>query len=345
MVVPCMSQTDFLELDTITYVGGKMLDQGKRQNALTCHWQKSKNELIRLTPYEVVSYGVNSVVYVAKDIEIKGRKGRFFLERMASGNLTLYFIQYKGKHFFVEKDSILTKLTKRDDSGKKHYKKTLLALGDDCDYTGSFLNRTWYNRYYLIRFANRYNKCEEVYRPVRLGMAVGWDFTGYSLLKDAWDFSTIPFGSSVTFGYFFDIPVRQGNVSIHPELWYTKQAYRMLAVSKYNQDKEGIANIESFNFPLLIRYTWWKGKWSPYVNLGVVWYYYSRLESSLLSVNVDNVLDIQKTEFELSPSKNAVTCGGGVWYKISRRNSVFMEARAAYNNDMYTFNIFTGINF
>jgi len=342
----CFAQQNYVEFDTIIYAGTKVIDQGKRQNALSCQWQKSKNEVLNLTPYEARSYAIGGVVYVARDVEINGKEGRFFLEKMASGNLTLFFIKNEGKHFFVEKDDDFFELTKRDASGKKHYKKTLQALGADCDYTGSFLKRTWYNRYYLERFVNRYNVCEEVYRPVRFGVVGGLDYTGYSMFKDVWKVSDIPFENSFTFGAFADIPVLQSRISFHPEFLYTKQAYRVSEASDDKHEKEAIANIEMYSVPLLIRYTWWTEKCSPFLNLGAVWHHYSRLENSVLTANFSSgVLDIQQTEPELLPSKYAVTGGVGVWYKISRRNTVFVEARAAYNSNKMTYNVFTGINF
>ena len=345
---PCIAQNSYVEFDTITYAGVKIIDQGKRLNALSCQWQKSKNNLVQLTPYEVTSYNIGNEKYVAMDIEINGKEGRFFLEKMVSGKMSLYFIKNNGKHFFVEKDDVFSELTKRDASGKKHYRETLQELGDDCDYTGSFAKHTWYNRYYLKRFAQRYNDCKEIYRPVRFGVIGGCDFTGYSLLKDAWNVSSTPTGSSFTFGAFADIPVLQSRISIHPEVFYSKQAYRLIerTSDKNLLEKEGIANIESYNIPLLIRYTWWKGKLNPYMNLGMAWYLYSRMENSVLTASISSgVLDFKKTEPELSFSKYAMTGGIGFWYKINRRNAVFFEARVANNKDKYTYNIFTGINF
>jgi len=343
----CFAQWDYVELDTMTYINVKVFYQGERLNALSCRWQKGNLQpIITHTPYRVRSYSTNGVVYVSKDIEINGKEGKFFLEKLATGKLTLFYIKNEGKHFFTEKDSILSELTKRNASGKKHYKETLQALCADCDYTDRFLKRTWYNRYYLRRFSDRYNMCEEVYRPVRFGVVGGWDFTGYSMLKDTWKISDIPFGNSFTFGAFADIPVLQSRTSIHLNFLYTKQAYYVAETSKDMLEKEAIANIEMYSVPLLLRYTWWTGKCSSFLNLGAVWYHYSRLENSMLTAKYsDYILDILQTKPELSPSKYAATCGFGVWYHISRRNAAFVEARAAYNSNKMTYNIFTGINF
>ncbi len=346
MIIPCIAQNSYVELDTVTYVGVKIIDQDKRQNALSCQWQRSKNEVVKLTPYEAKSYATGGKVYVAKDITINGKEGRFFVEKMVVGKLALYFVKNEGKHFFIEKDSVFSELTKQGASGKKHYKETLQALCANCDYTGSFLKRTWYSRFYLKRFVQRYNRCEEIYRPVRLGVIGGLDITSYTMLKDVWTFSEKPTSSSFTFGAFVDIPILQSGISLHSEVLYTKQAYRMTENFSNAFENEAIANIESYSIPLLIRYTWWQGKWIPYLNLGMVWYHYSRLESSVLTASIDaKEFAIQQTELLLSPSKYAVMGGGGVWYKISRRNAVFIEARTAYNSDRFTCNVLAGINF
>ena len=339
-VAPCIAQNDHIELDTNSFVGVNVINQGKRLNALSLLWQINKSETVKLTPYEAKSYSTGKKEYVAKDIEINGEENRFFLEKMASGNLTLFFIQNEGKHFFVEKDSVLSKLSKND------YKGTLQSLCADCDYTGSFLKHTQYNSFFLKRFTERYNLCEEVYRPVRFGVIGGLDFTGYSMLKDAWKVSSAPTGSSFTFGVFADIPLFHGSVSFHPEFLYSKQAYKLVEKQSDLQEKECIANIESYSIPLLIRNTWWKSKWSPFLNVGAVWHNYSRLENSVLTASTDKgVLVIQKTEPELSPSKYSVTGGAGVWYKINRRNAIFVEVRSTLNLNKVTHNVFAGINF
>lgn len=342
----CFGQQNFLELDTISYVGVKINNQNAKKNALKCQWQKSKNEIIELTPYQVRSYAAGGNAYIAKDIAINGKEGRFFLERQSFGKLTLYFIKNQGKHFFVERAGVLSELTKRDSTGRKDYKKILQTLCSDCDYTGKFLKHTWYNRYYLKRFAEQYNTCEEVYRPVRFGVIGGWDFTGYSMLQDAWKSNNVPTCNGFTFGAFLDIPLLQSGVSFHPEIFYSKQAIRLTETLQTVLGKECIANIESYNIPLLIRYTWWKNKWCPYLNLGMIYHHYSRTTNSILSASIGSgVLNIQKNELALSPSKYSATGGVGVWYKIGRRNAIFIETRAAYNMDRYTYNIFTGINF
>jgi len=133
----CYAQQSFLELDSVFIGGAKMIDQGRRENALSCLWQKRRNEMVYLTPYEARAYSINGTVYVARDIEINGNEGRFFLERMAHGDLTLYYFKNKGNHYFIENDSAFMKLTKRNEYGKKHYKETLHSLCADCEYTNN----------------------------------------------------------------------------------------------------------------------------------------------------------------------------------------------------------------
>ena len=192
----------------------------------------------------------------------------------------------------------------------------------------------------------RYHTCEEIYRPLRFGVMGGWDLTSYSMLKDAWGVSTKPTGSIFSFGAFVDVPILQTGVSFHPEVIYSKQAYRLTETPTTVLDKECIANIESYSVPLLIRYTWWKNKWSPYLNLGVAWQHYSRLENSILEADVsDGMLNTRQTEPALSPSKYSTIAGGGVWYKLTKRNSLFIEGRTSFNSDKLTYHIFAGINF
>ncbi len=343
--VCCYGQSSYVELDTIKYLGAKILDQGKKKNALSCKWQKSIDHFEVLTPFDVYAYSTGDEEYVAKDILINGKEDRLFFEKLSSGKLTLFYIQNNGSHFYIEKDSVLLELTKRDVNGKKQYKETLREWCPDCEYTNDFLKRTRFSYYYLKRFAKRYNKCQEIYRPIRFGVTGGWDFTGYTTLQDAWNIRQSPTGRFLTFGAFFDVPLLQSNISIHSEILYSKQAYSFTDVVQ-GYSREYIANIEAYHLPVMLRYTWWKNRWAPYLNIGGTWSHYSRLESSRISLVLTNsVLTTNREELELSPSKLAANGGGGVWYKISKRNAVFIEARMTYHPDWYVFNVFAGINF
>ena len=339
---------DYYQTDSATVIGVKLIG-GRDENNCQFVSVKRGKEIVKLFPDEVREYGfADGRIYFSKELNIDNAMKRVFLEKLVDGKMTLYYYKGKSKLFFMERDSIFSELTKRDASGRKHYRETLQALGVDCEYTGSFARRTWYNRYYMKRFGKRYYNCMEIYRPVRFGIVGGWDFTGYSMLKDAWGIESIPTGSFFTFGAFADIPILQSRVSFHPEIFYLKQAYSLIhTLSESNLlEKECITNIESYSIPLLIRYTWWKGKWNPYMNLGMTWQHYSRLENSVFTAIISSgILYAQKIEPKLSPSKNAIMGGVGVWCKINRRNAVFVEARTVYNKYKYTYNIFAGINF
>ena len=341
-----MAQNGFVELDTVTHAGVHVINKGRRLNALNCYWQESRDSVTILSPYKVARYSINGVEYVAKDIEINGEKGRFFFEKMASGKLTLYFLQNKDKHFFLERGNDLLELTKWDALGNSHYREVLQTISSDCNYSSHFLKHTWFSRYYLKRFVMRYNSCEEVYHPIRFGIVGGLDYSGYPMLKSAWNVSETPFAGSFTFGVFADFPILQSKVSLHFQLLYSKQAYRVFETLNGSQDNDCIANIESFAMPLLFRYTWWKSRWSPYLNVGATGFYYSRLESSVLRAIIDDwVLDIRQIESKLSPIICAATGGVGVWYHLSKRNALFVEVRATFNVDRYSYHIVSGINF
>ena len=336
-------QNNYIESDSTLYSGIKTIDQGARQNALSCIWKKGENQTVEFTPYQIKSYSTGGKEYKAQDVTINNIDTRLFLEVLSSGNLTLYFVNKEGSHYFVEKDSILIEIPKRDVTSKKRYKEILQSLTNDCTYSTDYIKHTWYNRFYLKRFTKRYNACEEIFRPIRYGVIGGWEMTNNHMLKDSWSVSAIPTANNLTFGVFADIPLLQSNISFHPEILYSKQAYR---TSENILDKECIANIESFDVPMLLRYTWWKDKWCPYINMGMVWHHYSRKQNSILKEYItDNVIDIRQTEPALSPLKYSITAGCGAWYKLTKRNSIFAEVRVTNNKDKFVCNVFTGINF
>ena len=64
-VAPCMAQNSYVEIDTSIYAGAKVIDQGKRKNALSLIWQINKDEAVKLTPYEVRAYSTGKKEYLA----------------------------------------------------------------------------------------------------------------------------------------------------------------------------------------------------------------------------------------------------------------------------------------
>ena len=338
-------QRGYVEFDTILYSGVKIIEQNERQNALVCKWQKGKEQIIESTPFQLKSYGIGDKKYIAKDVTINGVDERLFLEVLSSGNITIYFVKKDGNHYFVENDNVIFELFKHDSTGNKSYKETLQSLSDDCEHSQEYLKYTLYNKHYLERFAKRYNACEEIYSQIRLGIMGGLDYTSYSMLQKALIVPEAPSEIIFSFGAFLDIPLFQSKFSFHPEIMYSKYAFSLINTVENQYTQESIANIELYSFPLLFRYTLWQNKWNPFINIGVVYNHYSRLESSVMKAMETDVFHFQKFEPVLSPAKYAFTGGVGVWYKLTKRNSLFVEARVSSNSDKFTCNIFAGINF
>ena len=332
--IACYAQSDFIELDTASYFGVKMLDQGEKQNALSAIWQKTQFDNVELTPFEVVGYSVNNVAYIAKDINFEGKTERFFLEQVSKGTLSLYYLNRNGKYYFLEKDGELQRLLKN----KKEYKKTLNNLTSDCDKDDKFLKHIKFNKFYLGRFIDGYNHCQDVYLPVRFGVSIGADYNNYFLLHDKWLVSNSVEKVNLTYTGFIDIPLFQRNLSLHTELKYTKQSLYLLE-DKPLRIREYTANIELMQIPVTFRYTWWDTKWSPYIGLGGAYLHFIRFESSLVSS-----ASVEDKEFNLSPTKGSVCLDLGCWYHISKRNAIFLGIQSSMNNDGLNTGVFVGIN-
>ena len=338
-------QKGYVEFDTILYSGVKIIEQNARQKALVCKWQKGKEQIIELTPFQLKSYAVGNKKYNAKDVTINGVDERLFLEVLSSGNITIYFVKKDGNHYFIENDNVLFELFKHGSMGNKSYKETLQSLSDDCEHSQEYLKYTLYNKHYLKRFTRRYNACEEIHSQIRFGIMGGLDYTSYSMLRKALIVSETPSESIFSFGAFLDIPLFQSKFSFHPEIMYSKYAYSLKNTVENQYTQESIANIELYSFPLLLRYTLWQNKWNPFINIGVVYNHYSRLESSVIHAMESGDFYFQKFEPVLSPAKYALTGGVGVWYKLTKRNSLFVETRTSFNSDKFTCNVVAGFNF
>ncbi|QGY42939.1 hypothetical protein GM418_04480 [Maribellus comscasis] len=168
-------QRGYLVTDSTTLSGIKIMDKGKVGNALWCEIKKG-NKTQRFSPDDAKEYGFNDGrTYVSKEIPYSDSTRRFFLEELAEGELTLFYLAEKKHHtFFIEKDSTsFSELRK----GKKHkdsyFQNQLEKITSDFPVIKENARFVNYNPEDLGRFITDYNN--RLYRPfprIRIGIVV-----------------------------------------------------------------------------------------------------------------------------------------------------------------------------
>ena len=323
-LVPCIAQNRFVELDTIILYGIKIYDQGERLNPFSCQWQKSKNdEMFYSTPYEINSSGFGKTVYIAKDVEINGREGRYFLEKVNSGKLTLFYLSYKGKNFFIEKESSnLISIANK----KSEFKEQLKEITEDCPEVADAVNFVRYNKKSMSHFVNRYEKCESRPFPhIRYGIKAGYEWNKI-ITPPFLEFHSEPYilkqfdykyESVFSFGLFTDVPILMSDFSLNFSVNYSrnKYSYNNMMFDNYY---EVFIKLSSLRMPVLLRYSLPTNKYRIFFQSGVIIEHNFNKESFTIK---DNTLK----EFEIDDTRFGYSLGTGCEYRITTRNFLFFE--------------------
>jgi hypothetical protein len=178
------SQNNFVDFDSITYVGATVVDGGDRLNSSICQVKKG-GEIFKYSPNEVKRYGfANGRIYVSKVIHVNDTSvHRVFLEQLVNDKTTLYY--YNGKTirtFFIEKDSTLfIDLPRNDTQNKISFHDKLFNITSDCRNVSDATKLVLYNKRSLSKLISRYNNCELKPFPfLKYGFVFGYGFTKLS---------------------------------------------------------------------------------------------------------------------------------------------------------------------
>ncbi len=323
--------------DSLMYIVGKLIDGGAIQNAQQCQIENRKRTLI-YSPEEVNEYGFNGgSVYISRIIKVNNEEKKVFLERLNKGNLNLYYYKdKKGEKFYLEKDSgrLVEVLKKGIDNS--NYKDFLKPYTEGCNNVYDALKLVTYNKHALTKFIDQYNSCIQKPFPFfKYGLIIGYGVSkplnseiSDEALKNA-DFKN---DNTFNIGVFADIPILLSYFSLHPEVYFQKNAFSSHS-SFGNTVNDIIINTTSVNIPILIRYTYPCLKVRPYINLGGTFMYNMRNDNAVYkSIITNDIIEIEeKIKSKIYSEKQiGYTLGSGIQYNIDYRKSLFFEVR--YNN-------------
>jgi hypothetical protein len=275
--------------EVITF-GLKIIDQGKIKNSEFCRVDYG-NKFTDYSPDEIMEYRINDKqVYRSFPIAGYDLEKRYFLEQIIQAKVDIYFLKQKGgavRYFLTEHDSSSLVEIPREKEG---YTSLLGKYLKDCDKEVDIFEKLKINRYSLERFFHKYEKCFKVdkgnisvsenkkiiVKPspgIKYGISLGFTESILSpvltgdvvyLSKDDKIFSR-----SFSFGASADIPILNGNLSLHPEINFKKTGASKSYSSSVN-DYNMVINYSSISLPVLLRYTILRKKISPYLEAGTL---------------------------------------------------------------------------
>jgi len=338
-------QTGYYLTDSATSQGVMLVDAKREVNANFCQ-VKIKEDVVVFTPYQVIEYGFNESgrVYESYEVVYNSVPARFFLERIVTGKINLYYLNSHGNIRFYIKNNKSTNLEEIPQNEKdcrtfleKYVRDSPGAIGD--------LTHLKYNEYSLVQFLTNYLNGQN--RPLprfHFGFRLGLDATQFSPVYNLSTFTEIDFETyrNLSAGVYMDLPIKSSPFSIAPELNYKENHFvKAFFVNKLEYDL--IMNYSSLNIPVFLRYSFLNKKCSPYIQAGPLYSRTIRNATRLLEYNEseNDVAIVIKNAPVLSNNMGGFTLGSGIISNYGKKISLFGEVRYSqlYNLDKSSKNL------
>jgi hypothetical protein len=371
-----IAQTDFREgyivnakQDTIP---GLIDYRGDVRNSRICRFKKNESAApVEYTPYEILAYRFkDNKLYESKVIAIDtANQEQVFVETIVKGRVGLYF--YKGatrdgKYYAGKGEEKLLELVKREYMVKQdntnyiatdfRYRGILSYLMTDCKKVAKKIQRVKLEHKALVALINEYNSCfmtpEKVFNSSTPLVKVSVGVVGamhYSKLKfrtsiSSYQFLTqSPFEADQTgvFGGFINTTLPRVNekLSLEIEAVYEKNRYTSYSqVKSFSSISHNDILIETryLKFPVLLRYTYPKGRVRLYVNAGIAFSYGLQARNTLSQeLEFSGIITPRESQaFSPRRSQQSLLVGAGVQSAFWGRKKVFVEVRAENGNSL-----------
>ncbi|MEJ8757745.1 porin family protein [Pontibacter sp. H259] len=328
-------------------------------------------------PSEILGYGLaDSKQYESTIVTGANNTSQtYFMEVLAKGAATLYFMksEKQAERFFVTSPDgqprELIQETRRVDNGSgkiynatlKHYVGTLTSVLNACLEVEPLINKARFEQSDLVRIVNKYNVCvapeqvkvarseNEMKPTVEKMVIIGGTLTNVTIKSDSYADRYVTQGDvkpaiAATAGIAFNITASKisQNLSLYTGLMY--QYYKM--EGDYRKDYDG-GSYDAFEFnleashlklPILLRYTWPKGKVRPYLNAGAQGAVLLKADSKVVEMHGNTYGDNIRHEREMMPAYRKTELGfiGGIGIKTAAfgNRTITLEARQERNNGL-----------
>ncbi len=278
----------FIKDSTITY-GSDIIEYNSTEiNCKFCE-VRDNNTTIKYTPYQVSEYRFdNGQTFVAKKIQLYDSLQMVFLERLVSGNFTLYY--YKERNystFFISKDSAsVVELPQLVENNTFGFRNQLKIFTSECPELENNAKLVRYNREAFKEFFKRLNNCDSKYFPFfRYGFTTGIQLIQLNLSDDFNLDKLIPmnynYKAGFTAGFFVDIPLLPTSFSIYSSASLSKHGF---SYYKYIEgyDVDFVMNITTLKVPLMLKYSFTAGNYRSYIETGLSTIYHIRNKAEII---------------------------------------------------------------
>lgn len=319
---------------------------------------KLSGAIVTFTPDDITEFGLkDGTVYFSREIMIDEMPRKVFLQQLIKGETSLYFYRNKWKSFyFAERDTHNLVVLP-----KGQLKEHLQTFTSDCNNLGHAARLATYNRGSLKRFFKEYNSCTTpknfpflkygVYFTAGLTQPVFSSGEQYSIFKDM----ELTPQMKINGGIFAEIPFYNfENLSIYLGAGYDRNNYSSINKS-YDTQRLVDINYSAIKIPLLLRYTFSRHKYMPYINAGFTSSIHLQNEGVLYSSRWLNPttlqMDVPEKEKLHSQHLPGYAAGAGIQFPIDYRRRISLEVRynQAYSLTPNTFHrntleLVSGIN-
>lgn len=338
------AQENYIATDSSLTTGIKVLDGGDILNARFCRVMQN-GKTIQYSPAEIVEYGFkDGSVYVSREITVRDSSRQVFLDRLVKDRTSLYY--YKDSimgAFYLEKEKTgLVEIHRNAmENAGLTFHEMLTGQTSDCPHVSDAARLVSYRKKSLSRFVENYNTCKPKAFPFfKYGMYAGIGFsklvyvagvgneyfqTENKYFKNA-DFEYDP---GFVFGFFIDYPIRVSDISIHPEVYFTKNDYS----DNYEMDDQEVdilINTSAVNIPVIFRYAVHTVKARPYMGVGFIYAYQFKQEFEIYTTPLDGSIDEPENPDLPAPvvtNQFGLSAGAGLEVNLNYHLRLYLDTR------------------
>jgi hypothetical protein len=354
----CFSQTNFREGFVIMHAGDTLVGLINYREGTRSYdniiFKESEKEISKIyKPNDISGFGFSDGrVFKSKNFNRSANDSiKLFLEVVVKGVVSLYTSE--GNFFIQKGDSTIYELTisrkeiLRDGEKvivvTKKYLEILSLLLSDSEEVKSLIPNTLLDKNPLIRIVERYNSGinspsvrYESRKPVvkfsaglsaglimsHLNVNKGGD-SNISKMNSAYENS-----NSFTIGLslYVSFPRTSEKISFQGEMYYSK--------SEYNNPYTVKVGLTQLTIPIGLRYTFPVRKFSPYLNLGILYTINTKTVGNLWLYEKILGLGYDKDPVQLNDSQYGLWLGCGLSTPVTKRIAGFMDVRSEFHFEL-----------
>ncbi|MEJ8801468.1 outer membrane beta-barrel protein [Pontibacter sp. H249] len=364
------SQQDFRKGYIIQHgdtLNGYLDYRGSMKHAQAVNFKKSLTDEPKLfIPADISGYGFQKERknYESKLIPLNDsvdtEMSQLFVTVLARGRASLYHYRDQSvvDHYYLQKDTLLVKLTQHDYkkvdaqtgktyifSNKKYIGSLNLAFNDCENFSASDLKYVTLSQSSLIKAVTKYNQCvssseESSFQQQKAKITIGPALIVGHAKLDHENKKAFNFGDDNLMGAGISVnivvPTISEKLSLQTELQYIPYkftgSYSKTGEFPYKYDQ--YYDLAYLMLPLQLRYTYPKGSFRPFVNAGFMMGYCIKNENRYIATSLRNSdYNVSLSEGNYQKLINGITAGGGISTTL-KNHSVTLEARYEKNNTL-----------